>query len=121
MTTYMVLDTYTFAKNPSDATLPNKKRVAHEAETIGGVQFYSWGAKIAGKKLTLKWKYMLVTQFNSIQTILENDTQCTFQPGDGNTYNVQVLRLNGAYFLDNSTQAELRKNVTLELVIISQV
>lgn len=121
MTTYMVLDTYTFAKNPSDATLLNKKRLANEAETIGGVQFYSWGSTVEGRKVTLSWDYMLTTQFNSIQTLLENDTEVSFQPGDGNTYNVQILRLNGKYFLDNTNSAELRKNVRLELIIMSQV
>jgi len=121
MTTYMILGAYTFAKNPSDATLPNQQRVAHEAETLGGVQFFSWGATIAGKKITLKWDFMLTTQFNSLQTLLEADAGVTFEPGDGETYNVQMLRLNGAYFLDNEAAAELRKQVTLELVIISQV
>ena len=121
MTTYMVLDSYTFPKNPSDATLLNKKRVANEAETIGGVQFYSWGATIAGKKVILSWGYMLTTQFDAIQTILENDTEVEFEPGDGETYNVQIKRFNGKYFLDNSSGAELRKSVKLELIIMSQV
>jgi hypothetical protein len=121
MTTYMVLDSYTFTKNPSEATLPNKHRLGHEVETIGGIEFFSWGATIVGKKITLKWDYMLTAQFNSLQTILDGDAEVTFQPGDGNTFNVQVLRLNGAYFLDNESGAELRKSVTLEMIIISQV
>jgi hypothetical protein len=117
----MILGAYTFTKNPSSAVLPNKQRVAHEVETIGGVEFFSWGVTIAGKRIILKWDYMLTTQFNSLQTLLENDVGVTFQPGDGDTYNVQILRLNGAYFLDNEAAAELRKQVTLELIILSQV
>jgi len=119
--TYMVIGAYTFAKNPSAATIPKKQRNAHEIETLGGVAFFSWGASLAGVIVTLKWDYMLTAQFNSIQSLLEADAQTTFQPGNGVTYNVQLLRLNGEYFLDNTAAAELRRDVTLEMIIISQV
>jgi len=41
------------------------------------------------------------------------------RPGDGRTYNVQILSLNGEYHLDTAAAAAWRKNVEMDLIIES--
>ena len=51
---------------------------------------------------------------------LEDDNASkVFTPGDGHTYNVQILSLNGEYHLDTAAAAAWRKNVEMDLIIES--
>jgi len=116
----MILGAYTFAMNPATCTMPFAKRSAAAAETVGGVEFFSWGTFIEGAEVTMTWEFMTVAQFASLVSLLTDDAQIVWTPGTGTTYNVQILDLQGEYFLDQTVGAQFRKDVTLKLVIISE-
>lgn len=119
--TQMVLGGYTFAMNPYKATLPHAERLSTFAPTLGGAEFFSWGTTIKGKVISLAWDYMPTSQWAQIVTLLTNDAEIVFSPSTSYSYNVEILRLNGEYFEDNSESAEFRRDVMLELVIMSEV
>ena len=120
MANEMTLGACTFARNPSACTMPIKKRAAGAVETVGGVEFFSWGTFIAGVTVVLEWGKMTPAQFSQLETLLNNDTQVVFNPQTGTSYNVQIVSLAGEYHLDQTAGAAWRKNVRLELLIISQ-
>ena len=117
--TTMSLGTYTFALNPTDLTLLKPRRIIHPVETLGGVETLSFGVFYAGQRVTLRWNYMTSSQWASLVDLEDDDASKVFTPGDGHTYNVQILSLNGEYYLETATSAAWRKNVELNLIIES--
>lgn len=119
----MILDLYTFAKQPGDMTLLEKDKHADTLLTYASVAYFSWGVSIVGKVINMKWGGMTTTQFNTLQTKYEADVQVVFDPQDGNgkTYNVEIIRLKGDYHLSLLTSATHKINVGMDLVIISEV
>jgi hypothetical protein len=116
--TNMALGAYAFANNPAGFPIIGKKRAATHVETIGGVEFFSWGVFVAGQKVELSWNWMTPAQFTALNQILEADAQVVWNPQTGTTYNVQVLKLDGEFHGDLSGSAHYRKNVKLTLLII---
>ena len=121
MATMMVLDGYTFTLNPETCEMPIKEKRANTVKTLDGAAYFSWGAILPGIVLTLKWKYMSVAMFSQLETKNEDDDQIVFNPGSGTSYNVEIQSLKGAWFLDQTAGAQFRKDVSLELVIMSEV
>jgi len=121
MATMMQLDGYTFTLNPEDCDMPVKDRRASSVKTLGGVAFFSWGALLPGEKIVLKWTYMPVAMFDTLETKLEADSEIVFIPGDGTSYNVEIETLKGSWFLDQTISAQFRGNVELTLIIMSEV
>lgn len=121
MATMMILDSYTFLLNPEECEMPIKEKRASSVKTLTGAEFFSWGSVLEGVTLTLKWRFMPVAMFTQFETIRNNDDQIVFNPGSGTNYNVEVLGLKGAWFLDQTAGAIHRKNVELKLVIMSEV
>ena len=119
--TTMGLGTYTFAHNPTGMTMIKPRRIIHPAETIGGVEFFSFGVFYAGQKVTVKWNYCPVATWLQLVDLEDDDASKVFTPGDGHTYNVQILSLNGEYFRDTASSEVWRKNVELVLMIESLV
>lgn len=117
----MILGIYTFSHNPSEMTVLKAHRIIHAAETVGGVEFFSFGVFNAGQKVFVKWKYCPVAVWNQLVSLESDDDSKVFTPGDGHTYNVQIMGLNGEYFVDTASSAVWRKNVELVLVVESQV
>jgi hypothetical protein len=115
----MTLAGYTFAMNPARATLPHTERLTTFAPTLGGAEFFSWGTTIKGKVIRLYWDYMPLAQWNQFISILTADSSCSWTTGGGNTYTVEILSLNGEYFIDNSALAEFRRDVNLEMIIMA--
>lgn len=117
----MSLGTYTFTHNPSSMTLMKPHRVINPVETLGGVEFFSFGVFYAGQKVTVKWNYCPVAMWTQLETLESDDVYKDFTPGDGHVYNVQILSLNGEYLRDTDTGQTWRKNVELVLMIESLV
>jgi hypothetical protein len=117
----MSLGIYTFAHNPSGMTLLKLRRVINPAETLGGVEFFSFGCFYAGQKVTVKWNYCPVATWAQLESLEATDVYQAFTPGDGHVYNVQILSLNGEYLRDTDTGQTWRKNVELVLMIESLV
>jgi hypothetical protein len=117
----MVLGNHTFTMNPATATLPIKRRMGLPVETLTGVEIFSWGVIIAGVKLTLTWEFMPTTSFDAIEALYVADMAYTFNPENGHTYNVEITNLQGSYHIDPTANAPHRRDVTLELLIVSQL
>lgn len=119
--TTMSLGTYTFTQNPAGMTILKPRRIIHPVETVGGVEFLSFGVFYAGQRVSVKWNYCRVAVWLQLVSLEADDAYKVFTPGDGHTYNVQILSLNGEYFLDTISSAVLRKNVELVLMVESLV
>lgn len=117
----MTLGTYTFTMNPAGCTLPIVRRRSQPVETISGVEVFNWGTIIAGSRIVLTWEFCPTTQFDSLEVLLVADAQVVFNPETGTSYNVEILSLNGAIHIDPTASAAHRKDVTMELLIISVV
>jgi hypothetical protein len=117
--TAIALGTYTFAMNPTDMSMVKAKRLVNPIETLGGLETFSFGIFYAGQRVALKWNYMPVAMWTQLLDLEDDDASKVFTPGDGRTYNVQILSLNGEYHIDQASSAVWRKNVELVLVVES--
>ena len=121
MATMMTLGGTAFTLNPEKCTLPMKQKRAANIETIGGNAYFSWGTFIEGQEVEMEWSYMPVAQFNTLQTKYEADIQITWVPGTGVSYYVEMLSLEGKFFIDQTGAALHRGDVKLKLVIMGIV
>jgi hypothetical protein len=121
MATMMQLGATTFTQNPGKMTLPQANKSSAVVQTYEGAAYFSWGTLLVGQVLTLQWEICPVTQYNAIHALLVADAAVNFIPGNGTTYSVEVMKLTGSYFMDQTATAEYRENVTLELLILGTV
>lgn len=124
MATKMILGSYTFALNPSSFTeIYEPTKTTAVVETYDSVAYFSWGTKIIGKILQFNWDYMTAEQYESMRAIYEADAQVVFDPAGitGLKFNVHVTKLTGKYYLGLAATNTFRKDVQMELVIMSEV
>jgi hypothetical protein len=95
------------------------RRIIYPVETLGGLETFSFGIYSAGQTIKLKWNYCPVAVWLSLIDLEDDDVSKVFSPGNGHTYNVQILSLNGEYFVDTIATAVWRKNVELVLIVES--
>lgn len=124
MATKMILGSYTFALNPSSFSgiyEPNKLTAI--VQTYSSVGYFNWGTKIIGKVIKLEWDYMSAEQYESLRAMYEADAQVVFDPAGitGLKFNVHVMELTGKYYLGLAATGTYRKDVTMELVVMSEV
>lgn len=120
----MVLGGYTFADEPSDMTFIQKDRSAAFQRTYTSIAIFSWGASYVGKVLELSWLGMTTSQYASLLALFIADVPVVFDPqdGSGKTFNVEILSLDGKYFIDLENAAgNHRLDVQMELLIMSEV
>lgn len=123
----MSLGSYTFAVNPADLTgMFTKERKSSHVQTYSSVAFFSWGASVIGKVITLEWDYMPRTMFDSLQAVVDADYMVILNPDleSGKTYNVEIINLSGKYYQTQGNTVDAgvayRRDVKLELVIMSE-
>jgi len=117
----MVLGGYTMPDNPSSVSdLMTPKRHTAVVKTYSSIAFFSWGASMLGKQITLRWLGMTTDQYEYHQAQLENDTYMTFDPKDGSlqTYTVEMVDLRGEMHME--TDGDYRVNVEMDLVFLSE-
>ena len=119
----MVLDSYTFTKQPGEMTMIEGKKYASSILTYTSIAYFSWGVTIVGKLIVLKWGGMPTAQYDELQQKYANDVEILFDPqqGDGKTYNVEIKRLEGKYHLSLLDSASFRKDIEMDLLIMSEV
>jgi len=121
----MILSTTTFAQDPADMDIIKADKICSHVLTYDGVQFFSWGSTIVGKTIELRWNAMPSTQFDALNTLIASDTTMIFNPaitGSTQTYEVNLVGLDGAYFLDTESSANYwRINCKLRMLIMSEV
>lgn len=117
----MTLGGVAFQRDPNSCTDPREQRFTSVVRTYGGIVFFSWGLFLEGVEIELKWRLMPETMFNQLQTLLEADEEMVWDPKSGTTYNVQIRSLEGSYVETSLLNAPWREDVTLKMVIISEV
>jgi hypothetical protein len=119
----MSIGGHTLLSNPSEMTVLVKDKIAAEILTYSSVAFFDWGRAWPGKPITMKWDYLPATEFDTLDGLLDTVGDMLFDPQDGKTktYDVWLKRMNGEYYLDPSSNAEVfRRNVELVMVIKEQ-
>ena len=120
----MILDSYTFVKQPGEMTMIEADKHASTLLTYSSAAFFSWGVTIVGKIISLRWGGMTTAQYDALQAKYAADAgEIVFDPqqGDSKTYNVEMLRLEGQYHLSLLDSASYRIDVEMDLVIMSEV
>jgi hypothetical protein len=124
---YMILGSYTFAKNPSNPVPRIEKRLIKSVvDTHDNFASFTFARtdQYCGIELPYKWKIMDESMYESLQTIYLADAQVVFQPknGDSRTFYVEVISLSPgtAYLVMDGTTAK-RLDVELTLKIRSLV
>jgi hypothetical protein len=123
-TVKMILGGYTFAHNPHSMSdifqedIPNNVLI-----TYSSYAYFSWPKTIVGKIVTLNWDYMTSSQYDSLYTKYAADAIIEFNPRQDITFkfNVIIKSLQGVYFLDVAASSSFRKDVKMELLIVSKV
>jgi len=121
----MTLGGYTFEKNPTsiDGVITKDVPMAI-VKTWESVKAFVWDPTYKGKEVPLNWTGMSATMYDQLQAIYEAQASVVFDPqdGEGKTFNVLVRKLTGTYYKNlASSTSHYRKNVTLRLVILSEV
>lgn len=123
----MELGSYTFDADPQSCTQPIKKRRCSDIDTLGGVEFFSWGLYIEGQEITMKWAAMTTDQYNSLRALLYADAQIVWNPDASDssigpiTYEVEIKALKGDFHMSKKADAPYRRKVELKFVIIEEV
>jgi hypothetical protein len=100
------------------ADIPNALLV-----TYSGYAYFSWPATLVGKVITMEWDYMTTAQYDSLYTKYTNDAIVIFNPRQDASFrfNVIIKSLIGKYFLNMSDSNSFRKDVKMELILVSTV
>jgi hypothetical protein len=120
----MSLGTLTFAVNPSECPLLNPDNSCAYEETYTAVAVFDWGTDIVGKEIPLGFTFMPADMYDDLDDLNQVGDPLVWNPqnGSGKTYNVKILKLTGKYHVRlGATAGDLRKDVTLLLLILSEV
>lgn len=120
--------TYTFALLPGQMTPIRSDKICAAERTYSDIAYFSWGASIIGKEITLTWNAMPAAMWASLDSLYSGDKSLVWNPTlDGSavtTYNVEMTQFDGEYFLggyDTSLDSSWRQNVIMTLLITSAV
>lgn len=121
----MSISTTTFALDPSDMDVIKADKICSHVLTYSAVQYFSFGATITGKEISLRWNAMPSTMFDALQILIEIDTTMIWSPnipGTTKTYEINLLGLDGEYFISQESSAAFyRTNCRLDMLIMSEV
>jgi len=76
----MKLGTYTFIWLPDNFTEPKSDKFYSKVRTYSSMAYFSWGADIVGKEISLTWDLMKEKDFQNIQSLVEDDEQKIWYP-----------------------------------------
>ena len=120
----MRLGTYLFPWTPDRFTIPQADRIHAAEKTWSSAVLFSWGADIIGKRIVMEWEFTSVAQYDEMRAILEADAGVEWDPNrpgyGGMAYNVEVLAVDGEYFEVADKEQPYRRNVRVELMIMSE-
>jgi hypothetical protein len=109
---------------PADMTLVRPEKTTSIKKTYTGAVYFAWPASIIGKQIDVHWDFMDADEFASFDALYVTDAEVVFDPQDlsGNTFNVNIVSLDGKYLLGlDTTSDSVRKDVKMTLLIMSQV
>lgn len=91
---------YTFAKAPTEMTPLKAIRYNAHMLTYSGVDHFSWGATIVGKRIELSWPWLSSAQYEKFQTFYESDNTLRFYSSAfmATTYYCQMLNFDAVHW-----------------------
>jgi len=112
---------YTFYWDPDNVTIPEKQKQVAVTDTYGGSAIFEWAAILEGTKVQLEWDMMPKGMYKTLRTMyLQTGVTFVWDPNTGgNTYNVVMEALEGAYMGTVHHEGQFRQNVKLTLNIRS--
>jgi hypothetical protein len=121
----MAFGIYNCEYYPTQFTIPRPKKSNAYIETYESVGHFSWGFLWPGKIIEVDWDKMPSEQFDSLDTIWQNDEEIVWDPdipGLSQTYNVQILDFDGDFFESTGIDPEIwRQNCKMTLLIMSAI
>ncbi len=114
---------YDFPLLPHTMTMIMQGKANAFVETYQSVAYLSWGSTVVGRVIDFSWNAMPGDMWYQLETFYENDTPLTWTPDNAHTYTVEMIALNGSYYIgyvDTDSNA-LRIDVTMSLLIIAQL
>ena len=95
----MILGAYTFVYNPGQMSAIKSEKSTAKVVTYSSIGFFTWGATIVGKEITLEWNILEVEQVDNLKTLYVADVPVVWDPQDGygKTYNVEIYSLDWDY------------------------
>jgi len=120
----IIIGSVTCRINPAEMTLVRPDKVTAIKQTYDGTAYFAWPANIVGKVIDIKWDFMDADEFAALDVLNVADDPVVFNPNDGLglTFNVNIVALDGKYLLGlDNTENSVRKDVTMTLLIMSQV
>lgn len=115
----MLLGGYTFWRNPVLFDDPKEYRSTSSVSTYSSYAFFSYGTFLGGQEVVLEWDWMTESMFDTLQTLLEQDTAHEWNPQTGTLYIVEILKLEGKYVESALEDAPWRRSVKLTLLVKS--
>lgn len=113
---------HAFFWDPDKMSIPEKQKDVAVTKTYGGSAIFEWAAILQGTKVQLEWDFMPSGTYKKLrqQYLLTGVTYIWDPQTGGNTYNVQIVRLEGAYFGTVHHEGAYRRDVKLILDIRSK-
>ena len=102
------------------AIVPEKR--SSFVKTWESVAYFSWGATIVGKEITIEWDWMKEAQFSSIQAlhIADEAVLWDLDAAGKNNYMVEITFFDGKLFDTVGYGKAYRKDVKLRLLLLSE-
>ena len=118
----MSLGAVTFSSNPAKITIPKQDKYNSDVITYSDIAYFSWGARIKGKKIQMSWPYMTASEFNSIDDLFIADESVTWDPDFGTSlaYDVEIIAFGGEYHLTTDPDTGGRRNIEMILLILDE-
>jgi hypothetical protein len=114
------LGTCTFVFNPDRRDIPQMKKTVAKVDTYSGCAVFQWAAIWPGTIINLEWNFMSAAQYDALYAIYLATANVVYNTDTGgHAYTVQVLDMTGNYFEVVATGLAYRKDVKLQLCVIS--
>ena len=110
--------------NPTGMTVVRPVKAAAALPTYEGIAYFSWGASIVGRDLTLTWTFMESDEFDDLDDLYQADAPVVFDPQDGSdtTYIAEITELVCEYFRTlGVSEGQFRTKVEMTLLILAEV
>jgi hypothetical protein len=120
----MELGTVVFEYNPSELSdIIVKEKHSASVDTYDSVAYFSWGTRLVGREITIKWDAMTPSQFDALQELYEADVPVPFRIKNDtcDTATVEITKLTGTYMVSMTGEDVWRKGVSMSLLFISEV
>jgi len=104
---------------PGAMTLIRADKPNATVYTYNGAGYFSWPPTIIGKIIELSWNLLPAADFAALDVLYQADSPVVFDPdeGDGKTYNVELVNLDGVYYFNRTMRTEVKLSLRIFSVV----